>query len=88
MDKVSFGTLLTDDPGGGNLNAGLWWTDIDYAMRVLPRPRLWRLKIIKSRRHADASLDLFVRKSPLSLRDLAEKRALSARRLFLWMVGV
>ena len=33
MDKVSFGTLLTDDPGGGDLNAGLWWTDADYAMR-------------------------------------------------------
>ena len=29
-----------------------------------------------------------IRKSPRSLRDLAEKRALSARRLFLWMVGV
>ena len=38
-------------------------------------------------KHA-ASLDLFARKSPRSLRDLAEKRALSARRLFLWMVGV
>ena len=33
MDKVSFGTLLTDDPGGGDLNAGLWWTDADYAIR-------------------------------------------------------
>ena len=41
-----------------------------------------------SRRHVDASLDLFARKSPRSLRDLAGKRALSARRLFLWMVGV
>jgi len=30
----------------------------------------------------DASLDFFARKSPRSLRDLAEKRALSARRLF------
>ena len=29
-----------------------------------------------------ASLDLFARKSPRSWRDLAEKRALSARRLF------
>ena len=35
-----------------------------------------------SRRHVDASLDLFARKSPRGLRDLAEKRALSARRLF------
>jgi len=34
-----------------------------------------------SRRHVDASLDLFARKSPRSLRDLAEERALSARRL-------
>ena len=34
MDKASFGTLLlTDDPGDGDLNAGLWWTDVDYAMR-------------------------------------------------------
>ena len=33
MGKVSFGTLLTDDSGGGDLNAGLWWTDVDYAMR-------------------------------------------------------
>ena len=33
MDKASLGTLLTDDPGGGDLNAGLWWTDVDYAMR-------------------------------------------------------
>ena len=41
-----------------------------------------------SRRHVDASLDLFARKSPRSLRDLAEKRALSARRLFLRMMGV
>ena len=35
-----------------------------------------------SRRHLDASLDLFARKSPRSWRDLAEKRALSAPRLF------
>ena len=41
-----------------------------------------------SRRHVDASLDLFARKSSRSLRDLAGKRALSARRLFLWVVGV
>ena len=33
MDKASLGTLLTDDPGGGDLNAGLWWTDADYALR-------------------------------------------------------
>ena len=33
MDKASLGTLLTDDPGGGDLNAGLWWTDADYAIR-------------------------------------------------------
>ena len=33
MDKASLGTLLTDDLGGGNLNAGLWWTDADYALR-------------------------------------------------------
>ena len=33
MDKDSFGTLLMDDPGDGDLNAGLWWTDVDYAMR-------------------------------------------------------
>jgi hypothetical protein len=45
-----------------------------------------------SRRHVDASLDLFTRKSPRVhpriWRDLSEKRALSARRLILWMVGV
>ena len=41
-----------------------------------------------SRRHVDASLDLFTRKSPRIWRDLSEKRALSARRLILWMVGV
>ena len=33
-------------------------------------------------RHVDAFLDLFARKSPRSWKDLAEKRALSARRLF------
>ena len=33
MDKASLGTLLTDDPGGGDLNAGLRWTDADYAIR-------------------------------------------------------
>ena len=33
MDKDSFGTLLIDDPGDGDLNTGLWWTDVDYAMR-------------------------------------------------------
>ena len=33
MDKDFLGTLLTDDPGGGDLNAGLWWTDVDCAMR-------------------------------------------------------
>ena len=33
MDKGSFGTLLTDDPCGGDPNAGLWWTDVDCAMR-------------------------------------------------------
>ena len=33
MDKDSFGTFLTDDPGGGDLNAGLWWTDVDCAVR-------------------------------------------------------
>jgi hypothetical protein len=39
-------------------------------------------------RHVDAFLDLFARKSPRSWRrdlDLAEKGALSARRLFLWI---
>ena len=35
-----------------------------------------------SRRHVDASLDLFTRKSPRRWRDLSEKKALSARRLF------
>ena len=35
-----------------------------------------------SRRHVDASLDLFTRKSPRTWRDLSEKRALGARRLF------
>ena len=44
MDKVSFGTLLTDGPGGGDLNAGLWWTGVDYAVRpcahdAQPQPR-------------------------------------------------
>ena len=24
---------VTDDPGGGDLIAGLWWTDVDCAMR-------------------------------------------------------
>ena len=33
MDKDSFGTLLMDDLGYGDLNAGLWWTDVDYAIR-------------------------------------------------------
>jgi hypothetical protein len=45
-----------------------------------------------SRRHVDTSfdscLDLFARKSPRSWGDLAEKRALSARRFFLLIVGV
>jgi hypothetical protein len=37
----------------------------------------------------DAFLDLFTRESPRTWRDLSEKRALSARRLFfLWMVGI
>ena len=35
-----------------------------------------------SRRHVDAFLDLFTRESPRTWRDLSEKRALSARRLF------
>ena len=44
MDKVSFGTLLTDGPGGGDLNAGLWWTGVDCAVRpcahgAQPQPR-------------------------------------------------
>jgi len=47
------------------------------------------LRPAASRRHVDASLDLFARNIPRSWRDLAEKRALSARRLFfLWVVGV
>ena len=33
MDKDSFGTLLMDDPGDDDFTAGLWWTDVDYAMR-------------------------------------------------------
>ena len=33
MDKDSFGTLPMDDPGDSDLNAGLWWTDVDYATR-------------------------------------------------------
>jgi hypothetical protein len=41
-----------------------------------------------SRRHVDASLDLFARKSPRSWRDLAEVRALSARRPFLVGGGI
>ena len=41
-----------------------------------------------SRRHVDAFLDLFTRESPRTWRDLSEKRALSARHLFLWMVRV
>ena len=32
MDKVSFGTLLMDDPGDDDFNTGLWWTAVDYAM--------------------------------------------------------
>ena len=34
MDKDSFGTLLMDDPGDGDLNAGLWWIDVYCAMRT------------------------------------------------------
>ena len=49
---------------------------------------LYRERSAASRRHVDASLDLFTRKSPRTWRHLSEKRALSARRLFLWMVGV
>jgi hypothetical protein len=37
---------------------------------------------LTTRRHVDASLDFFTRKSPRSWRDLSEKRAFSARRLF------
>ena len=33
MDENSFGTLLMDDPGDVDLHAGLWWTDVDCAMR-------------------------------------------------------
>ena len=33
MDKDSFGILPMDDLGDSDLNAGLWWTDVDYAMR-------------------------------------------------------
>ena len=33
MDEDSFGTLLMDDPGDDDLHAGLWWTDVDCAMR-------------------------------------------------------
>ena len=33
MDKAPLGTLLTDDLGGGDLNAGLWWAGADYAAR-------------------------------------------------------
>ena len=42
------------------------------------------MSAVASRRHVDvdASLDLFARKSPRSWGDLAEKGALSARRLF------
>jgi hypothetical protein len=38
MDKAPLGNLLTDDLGGGDLNAGLWWAGADYAARpyVLP----------------------------------------------------
>ena len=32
-DEDSFGTLLMDDPGDDDLHAGLWWTDVDCAMR-------------------------------------------------------
>jgi len=39
-----------------------------------------------SRRNVDAFLDLFTRKSPRTWRDSSEKRALSARRLFLLVV--
>ena len=46
------------------------------------RPLLWLLTF------EIRTLDFFARKSPRSWRDLAEKRAISARRLFLWMVGV
>ena len=32
-DEDSFGTLLMDDPSDVDLHAGLWWTDVDCAMR-------------------------------------------------------
>ena len=43
--------------------------------------------VAASRRHLDASLDLFARKSPRSWRDLAEKRALSARPALFFVDG-
>ena len=52
------------------------------------RGRYRTVSAAASRRHVDAFLDLFTRESPRTWRDLSEKRALSARRLFLWMVGV
>ena len=33
MDNDPFGTLLLDNPGDGELNGWLWWTDVDCAMR-------------------------------------------------------
>ena len=33
MDKDFLGTLLMDDPGDVDLHAGLWWTDVNCAMR-------------------------------------------------------
>ena len=46
------------------------------------RGRHFNVSAAASRRHVDAFLDLFTRKGPRTWKDLSEKRALSARRLF------
>ena len=33
MVKDSFGILPMDELGDSDLNAGLWWTGVDYVMR-------------------------------------------------------
>ena len=49
MDKDYFGTSVQGVqrgkiPGTQAHTTGLWWTNVDCAMRSYLRPRLWRLK--------------------------------------------
>ena len=76
--------MMKDEGHAAGARSGSGWV-------VLPRARISEGLHDLARfgaRHVDASLDLFTRKSPRISRDLSEKRALSARRFILWMVGV